>query len=82
MLQLGFTGGSVVKNPPENVDISGATILIPFGEDPLKEEKATYFSILTWKKKKILWTEEHSRLWPMGVHRVLQDWATEHVHML
>ena len=36
-------------------------------EDPLEEEMATHDNILAWK---IPWTEEPSRLQPMGCQRV------------
>ena len=52
IVNLGFLGGSVVKNPPAN---AGDTGLIPGLEDPLEKELATHSSILAWK---IPWTEE------------------------
>ena len=39
-------------------------------EDPLEEEMAIHFSILTWK---IPWTEEPGGLWPKGLQRVRYD---------
>ena len=42
-------------------------------EDPLKEGKATYSSILAWR---IPWTEGPSGLLSVGLQRVVQDWAT------
>ena len=36
-------------------------------EDPLEKEMATHSSILAWR---ILWTEEPSRIQPMGSQRV------------
>ena len=39
-------------------------------EDPLEKEVATHSSTLAWK---IPWTEEHSRLQPMGSKRVGHD---------
>jgi len=63
--QLGFPGGSVVKNLPTNVGDLG---LIPvLGRYPGKE-MGTYSSILTWK---IPWTEEPGRL--HTVHGVGHD---------
>ena len=47
----GFSGGSVVKNPPANAGDSGS---IPGSGDPLEKEMATHFSILAWE---IPWTE-------------------------
>ena len=46
IVNLGFLGGSVVKNPPAN---AGDTVLIPGLEDPLEKELATHSSILAWK---------------------------------
>ena len=46
IVNLGFLGGSVVKNPPAN---AGDTGLIPGLEDPLEKELATHSSILAWK---------------------------------
>ena len=39
-------------------------------EDPLEEGLATLSIILAWS---ILWTEEPSRLWSIGLHRVGHD---------
>jgi len=39
-------------------------------ENPLEEEMATHFSILTWE---IPWTEEHGRLQSTGLQRVGHD---------
>ena len=55
-VNLGFPGGSVVKNPPANVGYMGS---IPGSEDPLEKEMATLSSIPAWK---ILWTEEPGKL--------------------
>ena len=49
---LGFSGGSVVKNPLANARDLGWV-------DPLEKETATHFSILAWE---IPWTEEPGRL--------------------
>ena len=57
---MGFPGGSVVKNRPAHTGDAG---LIPGSKDTLKEEMATYFSILSWK---IPWTEEPGGLQSMG----------------
>ena len=42
-------------------------------EDPLEEEMATHFSILTWK---IPWTEKPGRLQSIGSYRVGHNWHT------
>ena len=57
---LGFSGGSVVKNPLANARDLGWV-------DPLEKEMATHFSILAWE---IPWTEEPGRLQSMGSQRV------------
>ena len=44
----------------------------PVQEDPLEEETATCFSILSWK---LPWTEEPGRLQSMGSQRVRHNWA-------
>ena len=51
---VGFLGSSVVKNTP-----AGSAGLIPGGEDLLKKEMTTRFSILDWKTP---WTEKPGRL--------------------
>ena len=43
-------------------------------EDPMKEEMATYSSILAWET---LWTEEPGGLQFRGLQRVGRDLATE-----
>ena len=53
-------GGSAVKNT------SAKQGLIPRPGSPLKEEMATYSSILTWETP---WTEEPSRLSIHGVSK-------------
>ena len=54
----------MVKNPHTN---TGDEDLTPGWEDPLREEMATYSSILAWK---IPWKEEPGRLQSMGSQRV------------
>ena len=43
---MGFTGGSVVKNPHIN---AGDTGLIPGSENILEKEMTTHSSILAWE---------------------------------
>ena len=43
-------------------------------EDPLEKGIATHSSILDWEMP---WTEEPSRLQPMGLQRVGHNWATK-----
>ena len=54
---MGFSGGSVVKNPPAKVGDAGFDSWVK-GE-PLQEEMATLSSIIAWR---IPWTEEPGRL--------------------
>ena len=67
----GFSGGSVVKNPPANAGDKQIWSLNQ--EDPLEEEMATHFSILAWK---IPWTEETGRLQSMGFTKS-QTWQSD-----
>ena len=61
--QLGFPGGSVVKN----LSAMQATWVWSLGwEDPLEKETATHSSILAWR---IPWIEEPDRLRSMGSQR-------------
>ena len=41
-------------------------------EDPLEEDMATHYSILTWR---IPWTEDPGRLQSIGLQRVRHNWA-------
>jgi len=65
-LLWGFTGGSVVKNPPVNAGDAGDV----GQEDHLEEEMTTHSKILAWK---IPWTEEPGRLQSMGSPRARHD---------
>ena len=65
---LGFPGGSAVKNPPAN---EGDVGLIPgSGRSPMKE-MTTHASILAWE---IPWTEEPGEL--HTVHGVAKELDT------
>ena len=61
--RLGFSGGSVVNNLPAKQE----TRVLILNQNLLKEEMATYSSILAWE---IPWTEEPGRLQSMGSQRV------------
>ena len=66
---MGFSGGSVVKNPPAMQETQ-----VPFlcREDPLEEEMVTHSGILAWR---IPWTEEPGYS-PWGLKELwLSDWA-------
>ena len=63
-----YSGGLVVKNPPDNAGAARDTISIPGSlEDPLEKEMATHSSILA---QRISWTKEPGRLQSMGLQRV------------
>ena len=64
---MGFSGDSVVKNPPAN---AGDASSIPGREEPLEKKMATHSSILAWK---ILWTEEPGEA---AVHGVAESDTT------
>ena len=57
---VGFLGGSVVKNLPAMQETWARSL---GWEDPLEEEMVTHSSILA---QKIPWTEETGRLQSMG----------------
>ena len=62
-LELGFPGGSVVKNLPAKQE----TWVLSFGqEEPLEKEMVTHSSILAWKNPQ---TEEPGKLQPMGLQK-------------
>ena len=61
--QLGFPGGSVVKNLPANAGDTGQ-------KDPLEEEMATHSSILA---RRIPWIGELSGLQSLGSQGVGHD---------
>jgi len=65
-LNLGFPGGSVVKNLPANAGDARNCGFNPL-EDPLEYEMATYSSIFAWKTPQ---AEEPDRLQSMGSQRV------------
>ena len=59
--QLGFPGGSAVKNLPA---VQETQVRPLSGEDPLEEETVTHSSLLVWR---IPWTEEHGGLQYVGL---------------
>ena len=60
-LNMGFPGGSVVKNPPANARDIG---LIPGSGRSLEKEMATHSSVLAWEIPR---TEEPGGLQAMGL---------------
>ena len=69
--QLGFPGGTVVKNLPANAGDLGSN---PGSEDPLEKEMATHSNILAWEMP---WIEEPGGLQSMGSQRVGHTLAIE-----
>ena len=72
---IGFPGGSVVKNPPAMWE----TWVRSLGwEDPLEEGMATHSSILTWR---IPWTEEPGRVQSVGREEsdMIERLSTAHI---
>ena len=67
---VGFPGGSVVKNPPAVQEMPDTQVSSLVWEDSLKEEMATYSSVLAWK---IPGMGEPVGLPSMGLHRVGHD---------
>ena len=67
IVQLGFLGDSVVKNPPAKQEMRVRSL---DGEDLLEKKMATHSSILAWR---ISWTEEPGGLQSMGLQRVGHD---------
>ena len=66
---------TVVENLPANVGDTEDAGLIPRPGRPPEEERTSCCSILAWE---IPWKEEPGAVPSMGLHRVRQDWATEH----
>ena len=63
---MGFSGGSLAKNPPAMQEMRQELGVQSLGqEDPLEEETTTHFRILTWK---ITWAEEAG-----GLHVVAKE---------
>ena len=68
--EMGFPGGSVVKNPPAMQEPQEMQVQSLGQEDPLEEGMATHSSILAWR---IPWTEEPGGLQSMGQQRVRHE---------
>ena len=65
--QVGFPGGSAVKNLPAMQEKQKTQVPSQGQEDPLEEGMVTHYSILA---QKIPWTEEPGGLQSMGLQRV------------
>ena len=64
---LGFSGGSVVKNPyamPETQEMRVGSL---GREDPLEKGMTNHSSVLAWK---VLWTEKPGGLQSIGLQRI------------
>ena len=61
---MGFSGGSVVKNPPAMQEMQ---VWFLGGEDSLEKEMTTHSSILAWE---IPWTEEPGGLQFTGLQEL------------
>ena len=70
-------GGTMVKNPPANVEDARDVDLIPGLSDPLEGEMATDSDVLGWK---IPWTEEPDGLPSMELQRVTIEQLNTHMH--
>ena len=68
---VGFPGGTVITNPLANSGNPGNA----GQEDPLEDEMAAHFIILTWKTPQ---TEESGRLQSGGPPRVRHNGAYPH----
>ena len=66
-LSMGFTSGTVVKNPPDRREMGVRSLC---QEDPLVKEMATHSSIVAWR---IPWTEELGGLQSMGSQNIGHD---------
>ena len=81
--QIGFPGGSVVKNLPANVGDTGDAGSIPWSaRSPgagTSKPRQYHSSILAWKIPR---TAKPGRLQSMGTQRVRvrHDWVAEHTH--
>ena len=74
---MGFSGGSLVKNPSANAGATGNAGSIPWF-DPLEEEMATHSSIFAGK---ISWTEEPSWKQSMASQKVGTQLSDFHFHV-
>ena len=59
-IQLGFPGGSVVKNPPDKQEMR---VQLLGWEDPLEKDMATHCSALAWE---VPWMMEPGGLQSLG----------------
>ena len=69
-MNMGFPGGSVVKNPLAIHEPQQLWVQFLGWEDPLEEFMASHSSILAWR---ITWMEETGGLQSTGSQRVRHD---------
>ena len=67
---IGFPGGAMVKNSPDNAGDTEMWVQSLGLEDALEKEMASHSSILAWG---IPWTKESCKLQSMGLQRVGHD---------
>ena len=67
---LGFSLGSMVRNPPAMQESRQMQVQSLGGKDPLEDGMANHCSLLAWR---IPWTEEPGGLQSMGSQRVGHD---------
>ena len=79
-VHTGFTGGSVVKNPPAMQEPQETQVQsLGCWEDPLQKGLATHSSIPAWRRP---WTEEPGGLQSVGLQRLrdnCRDLARRHM---
>ena len=75
---MGFPGGASGKEPTCQCRRHETWVWSLGWEDPLEKGMAIHSSILGWR---IPWTEEPSRLQPMGSQRIIDmtEWLNEHL---
>ena len=66
-MELGFLGGSAVKNLPAMQESQETQVRFLGQKDPLEEGTATHSSVLAWR---IPWSAEHGGPHTIGSHRV------------
>ena len=78
IIQIGFPGGTVVKNPPAKAGGARDTSSIGGSGRAPGGGNGNPSSVLAWK---IPWTEEPGGLQSTGSHRVGHDRACAHIHI-
>ena len=76
--QLGFPGGSVVKNPPAMQDMQETWVRSLGCADPLEEGMVIHSSILAWRAHE---QRSLAGYGPVGCKELAMTEATEHTRM-